>query len=275
MSVHINPAEELKKKTKKAIIANAFMRIESALTISLTVLLIVFLPQPFARWHWWYWLILGGVAELLIVITSLTDQTTANQVVTMVLREEYDPAQIKTNQYRELVERALLYRQYIEQIISLSSPGVLRDHLYDSTAGIAEWINKIYDLARRLDVYARDEVIHRDLQQAPAEVTGLLNAISHEDNPETKAQIQSALAAAQEHWNNLRTLDNKMEQAQYRLQETVTSLGTVYSQFQLIFAQKLSGAEAQRLSADIKDQVQRLQDILATMQEVYTAAPVV
>ncbi len=272
MTVHSN-AEELKKKTKRAIVANAFYRVESALTIGLTILLIVFMPQPFSWWQWWYWLILGGTAEVLIVVTSLTDQTTANQVVTMVLREKYDPGQIKTQKYREQVNKALLYRQHIEQLIYNSPPGVLRDHLYDSTAGIADWIGKIFDLAKRLDVYARDQVLHRDLISAPGEVTRLLNAASSEDDPEVKAQIQSALTAAQGHWNNLRTLENKMEQAEFRLEETVTSLGTVYSQFQLVFAQRLGGAEAQRLSADIKDQVQRLQDIITTMSEVYTAAP--
>jgi hypothetical protein len=60
-----------------------------------------------------------------------------------------------------------------------------------------------------------------------------------------------------------------MEQAQFRLEETVTSLGTVYSQFQLIQAQKLDSTSAQGLSASIREQVQGLQDILASMNEVY------
>ena len=80
--------------------------------------------------------------------------------------------------------------------------------------------------------------------------------------------------AAQEHWNNLRILQNRMEQAQFRLEETVTSLGTVYSQFQLIFAQKLGGSDAQRLTEGIREQVQRLQDIITTMSEVYASKPV-
>lgn len=61
-----------------------------------------------------------------------------------------------------------------------------------------------------------------------------------------------------------------MELAQFRLDETVTSLGTVYSQFQLIRAQKAGGAEAQRLADGIHEQVQRLQDIISTMGQVYT-----
>jgi hypothetical protein len=60
-----------------------------------------------------------------------------------------------------------------------------------------------------------------------------------------------------------------MEQARFRLEQTLTALGTVYSQFQLIRAQKLSGAEAKSLSEGIRDQVKGLQDILTSMNEVY------
>lgn len=267
------PVEELKSKAKKAVVANAFFRIESALTIGITALLVVFLPQPFTWWQWWYWLILGGVAEFLIILTSLTDQATANQVVAMMLRERFDPAQIKTRVYREQVDKALVYRQQIEKAIYANPPGVLRDHLYDSTAGIADWIGHIFNLAKRLDDYATDAVLHRDLDAAPGEVTRLLKASANESSSDVKAQIDSALNAAQEHWNNLRALHNKMEQAEFRLNESVISLGTVYSQFQLILAQKLGGPDAQRLNEGIREQVQRLQDVLTTMNEIYTRTP--
>ncbi|MHB1354512.1 MAG: hypothetical protein ACYCZF_00890 [Anaerolineae bacterium] len=274
MSISAHPTDELKQRARKAIVANAFFRIESALTICLTILLIVFFSHPFPWWQWWYWLILGGLSETLIVVTSLTDQATANKVVAMMLRERFDPSQIKTRSYRELVEKALSYRQQLENLISTSPAGVLRDHLYDSTAGIADWIGSIFELAKRLDNYERDDLLRSDMNSAPAEVTRLLRASSTVNDPAVKDQIKSALAVAQEHWNNLRILQNKMEQAQFRLQETVTSLGTVYSQFQLIFAQKLGGSDAQRLTEGIRDQVQRLQDIITTMSEVYAHKPI-
>ena len=60
-----------------------------------------------------------------------------------------------------------------------------------------------------------------------------------------------------------------MEQAEFRLEETLTSLGTVYSQFQLIRAQKMTGTSTKHLSVSIRDQVQGLQDIITSMDEVY------
>ena len=199
MSISAHPTNELRHRARKAIVANAFFRIESALTICLTILLIVFVSQPFPWWQWWYWLILGGLSETLIVVTSLTDQATANKVVAMMLRERFDPSQIKTRSYRELVEKALSYRQQLENLISTSPAGVLRDHLYDSTAGIADWIGSIFELAKRLDNYERDDLLRSDMNSAPAEVTRLLRASSTVNDPAVKDQIKSALAAAQEH----------------------------------------------------------------------------
>jgi len=56
---------------------------------------------------------------------------------------------------------------------------------------------------------------------------------------------------------------------QHNLEETLAALGSVYSQFQLVRAKKLSASQAKHLSADIKSHAQRLQDILDSMDRVY------
>jgi len=63
----------LKESVGKAIVAHAFFRLESALTISGTILLAFFLPRVLPWWRWWVWVILGAAAEALIVYTSITD----------------------------------------------------------------------------------------------------------------------------------------------------------------------------------------------------------
>jgi hypothetical protein len=259
----------LKERVGKAIVAHAFFRLESALTISLTILLAFFLPRPLPWWRWWVWVILGATAEALIVYTSITDERTGRKVVAEMLREEYDPSAIKTRRYREKVEQALEYREQIERVLGDTGAGVLRDHLYDSTAGIADWIGLIFTMARRLDAYERDELLHRDMKEASANLARLRKALADEDDPAVAGQIRSTLAAKEAQQANLRTLENRMEQAEFRLEETLASLGTVYSQYQLIRARRLSGSKARRLSEDIREQVQGLQDIVASMNEVY------
>jgi hypothetical protein len=154
-------------------------------------------------------------------------------------------------------------------VISGTAAGVLRDHLNDSTSGIADWIGSIFTMAQRLDAYERDELIHRDLTQVPANIKQLKNDRLNEDDAAVRAQIEATLNAKEAQWATLRALQNRMEEAQFRLEETVTALGTVYSQFQLIRAQKMSGEGAKQLSEDIRGQVQGLQDILTSMDEVY------
>lgn len=261
--------DELKQRAGKAIVAHAFFRVESALTICLTILLAFFMPRPLAWWRWWYWLIMGAVAEALVVYTSITDERTAAVVVGEMLRARYDPAEIKTRSLRQKVEQALQYREQIERIIAGLPMGVLRDHLYDSTKGIADWIGTLFAIAKRLDVYTRDDLLHRDMREVPASIPPLYKALAQERDATVRQQIEATLAAKKAQQVNLEALQNKMEEAEFLLEETLTALGTVYSQFQLISAQKLGGAEARNLSLDIREQVQRLQDILASMNQVY------
>jgi len=261
--------DELKQRAGKAIISHAFFRLESALTLSLTILLAFFLPHPWPWWPWWGWVILGLLAEAFIIYTSVTDARTGERVVAEMLRERYDPNTIKTPAYREKVRQALEYRQGIEGIITGTAPGVLRDHLFDSTAGIADWIGHIYNIAQRLDAYARDELLHRDLKQMPNSLAQLKKALAGEQDAAVRQQIEATLQAKNAQYANLQALENRMQQAEFRLEETLTSLGTVYSQFQLIRAQKLGGAGARGLSESIREQVRGLQDIITSMDEVY------
>jgi len=202
--------DQLKQRAGKAIISHAFFRLESALTICLIILLAFFLPRPLPWWRWWVWIILGAAAEGLIVYTSITDERTGREVVAEMLREEYDPRAIKTRRYREKVDQALEYREQIEKVLGDTRAGVLHDHLYDSTAGIADWIGLIFAIAQRLDAYERDELLHRDMKEASANLTRLQKALAVEDDPAVVAQIRSTLGAKKAQSDNLRALENRM-----------------------------------------------------------------
>jgi hypothetical protein len=262
-------SDDLKQRAKRAVISHAFLRFESALTIALTILLLVFLPRPWPWWRWWYWLIFGLLAEGLIVYTSLTDQRTMEVVVGELLRERYRPAALKTAAYREKATQALDYRAQIERTIQSMPVGVLRDHLRDSVADVDTWIGSIYAIAERLDGYEQDALIRRDQREVPASVDRLRKALASEQDPAVRQQIQATLAARQAQLDNLNTLHNRMEQAQFRLEETLTALGVVYSQFQLLNVQKLEGVRARGLQESIRDQVRGLQDLITSMDQAY------
>ncbi|MCA9008055.1 MAG: hypothetical protein KDA70_22505, partial [Planctomycetaceae bacterium] len=74
------------------------------------------------------------------------------------------------------------------------------------------------------------------------------------------------------HWQSLRELDARMRQADLQLEQSLTALGTVYSQVQLIDAQSVDSGRAERLRSDIQEQVARLDDLVSSLNEVYNHA---
>jgi len=265
---------ELKQRVTKAIIAHAIFRLESALTIALTIVLTALFHQPFAWWRWWYWLVLGGVGEILIVHSSITDEMTSRRVVADLLRQQFNPAEIHAAEYRERVEKALQYRQRIEEYVRSSDAGVLRDHLLDTTGGVADWVASVFGLAKRLDRYHDDPMLLSDRRELPHGIAGLQARLLHEDNQAVREQLQQAIDSKQEQLTNLQKLENIMEKAEYQLETTLTALGTVYSQVQLVQAKDIDSGRAQRLRSDIADQVAALQALQETLDEVYGSSTV-
>lgn len=264
------PNSDIRSRAWSAILSYAIFRWESALTIALMILLAFFVPRPFEWWQWWYWLIIGAVAEALIIYTSIGDVDTGARVVADMFRQEFNPAIIRSTKYRTEVERALDYRNRIEGLIRQSERGVLQQHLQESTAGISEWIAQIFRLAQRLDAFDRDDMIRQDVATAPAELKELGARVQHETDSAVREQAQHAFQSKQEQVQNLQKLTQTMERAELQLDATLTALGTVYSQLMLIRSKDdIEDSRSQRLRSDISDQVAKLGSLQEAMDEVY------
>jgi hypothetical protein len=264
------PNSNIRSRATSAILTHAFFRFESAATIALTILLAYFNPVKLDWWQWWYWLVIGAIAETLIIVTSLQDTNTGAQVVAEMLREEFNPATIKTPKLRAAVQRALDYRHRIETTISQSEAGVLRDHLKDSTTGITDWIAQIFRLAQRLDAFERDEIIKQDATSAPKELRELKERVEREDDEAVREQARAALESKKAQAANLDKLTNTMEKAELQLDATLTALGTMYSQLMLIRSKDdIEDSRSQRLRGDIAEQITKLNELQGAMDEVY------
>ncbi len=263
--------DSLRGRVFAAMLSHAFFRLESALTIGLTIVLFALYPKPFWLYWWqrWYWLILGVVVEAVIVTSSLSDAATAAQVVADMLRQSCNPAEIRTPALREKVERALEYRRRMAEAMASAPSGPLREHLQDTTTGIADWIGNIFSLARRLDAYERDELIHSDRSRVQSELRALEARLQAEDDQATRADIEEAVRGKKVQRDNLERLQNTMERAQVQLEATLTALGTVYSQLLLAGARDVGSARSRRVVESIREQVASLNDLLAAMNEVY------
>jgi len=261
--------KQIERRARQAIVQYALFRWESAVVIAGAILLSFFVPQPFPGWPAWGWAALAVVAELLIVYTSLTDPETNARVVADLFRQQFSPHEVRDKRLQEQIEQALSYHERVERLVQQQRGGVLRDRLADTTAQLGDWLESIFQLARKLDAYQADTIIHRDRAAVPEDIRRLRARLQAEDDPGVRAQLEAALAGREAQWQSLEALDNTMDRARYQLESTISALGTIYSQVQLIGARDMDSDRAQRLRQDIADQVTVLQDIVQAINEVY------
>ncbi len=260
---------ELEKKTQSAILQYAFFRWENAVIVAGTILLMFFWPQPFAWWPVWAWPLLGLLGVAGIVYTSLTDTTVHARALQELFREQFNPQRIKDPGLRSSVETALEYQHSIKMRVREQRDGALRDRLQDTANQLVNWIANIYRLALRLDAYRGDALLAKERRRAPQEIEALAARRRLEDDPTVQRELDEALASKDKHWQTLRALDAQMKQAELQLEQGLTALATIYSQVQLLDAQALDSSRSERLRADIQEQVERLNDLVASINEVY------
>jgi hypothetical protein len=265
-------SDELRERAAKALISYAIFRWESAVTLAVTLLLTVFFRDPFAGlltfWRWWFWLVLGIVAEALLIYTSIRDPQVQEKVVRGIFREKFNPNEIATPEYRRRIDKALEYREQMEVLLQRTRDGALHEHLQATVNDLSDWISSTFSLARRLDDYRTSGVLHQDRQSIPESIQKLQQRLSQESNAEVRAQIEQTIAHQQAQLQQLVRLDNTMDRAELQLDDALSAMGTIYAQMQLVGAKDIDSSRAQRLRDDIADEVDSMHDILLAMDEV-------
>ncbi len=142
--------ETLRDRVQSALIKEAIVRPESALVISISLLLAVFAPQvgflefiPF-----WVWLLGGVIAEGALIYSSWSDPEFGRQVAAKELKQEFRPDKLSDRHLQQQVNEALDYRSRIEKAIREQDDSLIRDELGETATQIDEWIEHIYNLAQ-------------------------------------------------------------------------------------------------------------------------------
>jgi hypothetical protein len=162
-----------------------------------------------------------------------------------------------------------LYPRRIEQAVQQQRPGLMRDRLENTAGQLSDWVSNVFQLALRLDAYNQDALLRQERQNVPKEIEQLTARVNAERNPETKDQLEQVVDGKRKQLAALQALDARMRQAQLQMDQSLTALATIYSQVRLIDAQDVASGKAERLSADIQEQVNRLDDLVASINEVY------
>lgn len=268
--------EALEERVQKAIFQESIFRWESAVVISLSLLLTAVTAlsvlgdglQPL----WWIWLIGGILAEGALVYSSITDPKFGERVAASLLRDDFKPERLRDKKLQQQVSEALEYRGRIEESIRTGGDSLIQDELSQTGVQIDEWIEHIYDLARRIDRYRLEyKPLARDRQNAETRIAQLQQELILENDPAVKQQIEITLDGLRRQVDTLERLDNTIQRAELQLENTLTSLRTIYSQSMLVEAKDIDNSRARRLRHEITEEVKELNDVLVAMDEVYTA----
>lgn len=218
----------LRRRERRALLSTAFFRWESAVTLAVTIILTVLLPDPFQGvlpiWNRWSWVILGGIAELLILVTTLRDPNAQAQVTSVLVAEQFPLSQLIDIDIRQQVADALRYREQMEQLIVRIRTRALRDGLHELADRVTDWIAAMYRLAVRLDA-------------------SLLAATSTSSSSPANDGHQVADAGA-------------------ALAASVKAIESVYVQMQLVAARGFESTRLRTLRAQINEQTDTLQKSL-------------
>jgi len=240
------------------------------------LILTILFPDPFRGalpfWRWWFWLVLGVIAEALIVVTSIYDPEVRERVIGEIFRVKFDPKEIAAIDYRQKVTTALEYRDQMEVLLQRTRDGALRVHLEATVDDVSDWISNMFNLARRLDYYKNSRVVQQDRKSVPLAIQDLERRLAQETDRQIRSQLELTIETKRAQWEQLEALDNTMERAELQLDDTLSAMGTIYAQIQLIGAKNIDSSRAERLREDIADQVHSLHDIVQTMDEVYLSS---
>jgi hypothetical protein len=260
---------DIQKRAQSAIIQHAFFRWESALVIGLTIVLFFLLPRPFAWWPRYGWLVLGLCGLAALVYSSLTDAESNARVVLRLFQEQFDTSRIRDKALRKDVETAMEYQRRIEVQVRQQDRPLLRDRLEETAAEITQWIANMYALSLRLDTYRRDDLLKQQRETLPQELKDLAEQRKRTTNPATQAQLDGVIDGKGKQWQALRDLDDRMKQAELQMQQSLAALATIYSQVQLVDAQSVESGRAERLQSGIREEVNRLGDLVDSINQVY------
>lgn len=249
--------------------SSAFFTTPSAIIIAVSIILMGLAVSPFSWWPPFFWLIFGLVGEAAYIFATLTDPQARAQTLEKIIKERYNPARIKNVSARARLEKALEYYSAIQNLM-LTRSGASRVEFQNTLDDIDNWIEEIYNLGQRLDRFEANQIINRDRIKVRREIEETGRRIKAETDPRVKEELQRSLELRETQLRNLENLEVNAKRADIQLDNTLSALGTVYAQLQVIGSKDIDRGSAQRLRNEVHDHVMELQDTIAAIDEVQT-----
>lgn len=263
---------EARRKVFDTLLMNSVLRWESLVTLVLTLVLFISVGQ-FVLFGLtipaFIWLILGGVAEASLVMAMFTDPEETRGAFAKEFERKHKLSDIHNRVSRDRLLKAMEYRHNMLDILSKARSGAMRIRVQDTINQVNDWISAMYNLAIHIDNFGENALLNQDLRSVPAQIEKVKIRIERENNEQIQSDLMRQLELLEQQKLNLEQTRNSVKRAEIQLETTLSSLGTVYAQMSLLGTRgSLDSNRQQRLSDDIQDEVNSLQDTLEAMDEV-------
>ena len=261
---------EARQKVFGTLLANALLRWETLVTLMVTLILFLFVPNvslSFMEWQPWFWLVLGGLTQTVLVASTLADPEATEQALAEDFEREYDLRNIRNRVSRERLRDAFEYRRNMLKLAD-AARGAMRTRKRTLISDINDWIAHMYNLANRIDYFEDNDLAARDLQQVPRKIAEVKREIKADTNEQTRRDRLQQLELLQKQLISLEASARTIKRAEIHLESTLSALGTVYAQMSLLGTKDTGSTRGQRLSVEIKDEIDKLQDTIDAMDEV-------
>lgn len=262
--------DNARQKVFGSLLMHALLRWESLVTIIVTAILFLFvndITMLGIEWQPWFWLVLGGLAETALVASTLTDPEATEQALAEDFEQQYDLRRIRNRVSRERLRDAFEYRRNMLKLVERSK-GSMRTRLRTLVNDVSDWITHMYNLAEHIDMFEGNELVERDRRTVPQQIEKVKVRIQHEGDERVKMDLERQLNQLQQQQMNLEATVSNIKRAEIQLESTLSSLGTVYAQMSLLGAKETDSAKGTRLTVEVKDEIDKLQDIIEAMDEV-------
>lgn len=268
-----SPSQEIRQRATQAVLRNAVLSWQTALTVVVSVMLYLFAGDTvsFDFWHPWFWLVGGGLAEIAWVAASVTDPEAARVAVSREFERKYDLHTIQNAVSRQRLKDAMEYRNSMFNLVGQHN-GAMRVNLNQTVDDVEDWIAHMYDLAMHIDGFQDNELVERDRRAVPQQIESTKKRIQLENDPQVRADLERKLTQLEQQSDHLDATVQGIKRAEIQLESTLASLGTIYAQMSRIGTKDVDNARAQRLRLEIQDEVASLQDTLDAIDDVQSQA---
>lgn len=264
------PNTSLRKRALRQILKTVVLSPQSLLLLFLGfgmfALNVSFLGMPASMW-----LVFAAIAEIIYIGSVMTDGDAVGEIVKEMFGKNYSIETIRNPRSRQRLLQAIEYVHDMK-IFTDEQRGALQQHLLSSLNEMDVWLEQMYTLARRIDIFEENQLLIRDRQRVPDELKRLHRRFDTETDPKIKFEIEQAIRIKQTQLENLQVLETNIKRAELQLENTLSALGTVYTQMQVMGSKDVDGQRSHRLRENIQNEIMSLRDTIDAIDDVQQAS---